>query len=109
MSNALAAFIRTLKLFSRRWLPAGLIVALVAVLPWAAQAARVTMPLNGTWLIDDSVELDAMPVEFAHRVPVPGLAHLANPLSNSQLSITDSRLSIWKPRSSIIRKSCFAP
>ena len=40
---------------------------------------RVTLSLDGEWQIEDSVAADAMPREWHHRVPVPGLAHLAQP------------------------------
>lgn len=40
---------------------------------------RVTLSLDGEWEIEDSVAADAMPREWHHRVPVPGLAHLAQP------------------------------
>jgi hypothetical protein len=40
---------------------------------------RVTLSLNGEWKIEDSVDKEAMPREWHHRVPVPGLAHLAQP------------------------------
>ncbi len=42
-------------------------------------AERVTVSLDGTWQIDESVAADAQPAGFAHRVPVPGLANLAVP------------------------------
>ena len=40
---------------------------------------RVTLSLDGEWSIEDSVAAGAMPREWHHRVPVPGLAHLAQP------------------------------
>src|ERR1035438_5190390 len=40
---------------------------------------RGTLSLDGEWQIEDSVAPDAMPREWHHRVPVPGLAHLAQP------------------------------
>ncbi len=45
----------------------------------AALAQRVTVPLDGTWQIEDSVSPTDMPASYTHRVPVPGLAHLATP------------------------------
>ncbi len=42
-------------------------------------AARVVIPLDGEWRIEDSVEADQMPAAFSHTVPVPGLANLAKP------------------------------
>jgi hypothetical protein len=44
-----------------------------------AYGERVTVPLDGTWQIDESAVADAMPTAFAHSVPVPGLANLASP------------------------------
>ncbi len=40
---------------------------------------RITLSLDGEWQIEDSVAADAIPREWHHRVPVPGLAHLAQP------------------------------
>ena len=40
---------------------------------------RLTVPLDGEWEIEDSVSPDQVPQAFHHTVPVPGLAHLANP------------------------------
>ncbi|NOX53621.1 MAG: hypothetical protein GXP27_04130, partial [Planctomycetes bacterium] len=56
-------------------------LALLAILAVASptEAQRVELSLNGTWEIDDSVQPEQMPDRFAHRVPVPGLAHLAEP------------------------------
>ena len=45
----------------------------------AAGAQRLTLPLDGDWLIEDSVAPDTMPQVWTHHVPVPGLAHLAQP------------------------------
>ena len=53
---------------------AGLAIAASA---WGAE--RVTLSLDGEWQIEDSLAADAMPREWHHRVPVPGLAHLAQP------------------------------
>ena len=44
-----------------------------------AFAQRQTVPLNGTWEIDDSVAADQPPQVYTHTVPVPGLAHSARP------------------------------
>ena len=44
-----------------------------------AGKGRQTVSLNGEWGIDDSVLPDLIPASFRHRVPVPGLAHLATP------------------------------
>ena len=40
---------------------------------------RLTVSLDGVWEIEDSVAPDQIPQAFHHTVPVPGLAHLANP------------------------------
>lgn len=45
----------------------------------SAGAHRTTVSLNGQWDIEDSVSADAMPHEYSHKVPVPGLAHSAAP------------------------------
>jgi hypothetical protein len=42
-------------------------------------AGRLTLSLNGEWEIEESILPDQMPQAFHHKVPVPGLAHLANP------------------------------
>ena len=44
-----------------------------------AHAQRVTVSLDGTWQIADSVKAEAMPETFDHKVPVPGMANLAQP------------------------------
>lgn len=49
----------------------------VGLLP--AYAQRVTVPLDGTWSITDSIDPDAVPVSFTHTVPVPGLVHSSIP------------------------------
>src|SRR5690348_1805110 len=54
---------------------------------WAGLAAasgawggeRVTLSLDGEWQIEDSMDAEAIPREWHHVVPVPGLAHLAKP------------------------------
>ena len=46
----------------------------------SAQHARNTLSLNGIWDIADSVSPDSPPpTAFTHKVPVPGLAHSAQP------------------------------
>jgi len=40
---------------------------------------RITLSLDGTWHIEDSVSPDQMPTAFHHHAPVPGLAHLSVP------------------------------
>ena len=42
-------------------------------------AQRITMPLDGTWSIAESMEPDAIPSSFSHTGPVPGLTHSATP------------------------------
>src|SRR5213594_1326907 len=44
-----------------------------------ARGQRIEMSLNGRWQIEDSVSADQIPQTFRHTVPVPGLAHLAEP------------------------------
>ena len=53
------------------------IVTLLLAAPLWAQ--RITVPLDGTWDIADSVAPEPAPDGWTHRVPVPGLAHLAEP------------------------------
>ncbi len=45
----------------------------------AAFAQRVTIPLDGTWQIEDSTAAADIPQQWRHTVPVPGLANLAQP------------------------------
>lgn len=52
---------------------------LVATLFTAAAGSAQIVPLDGTWLVEDSVAPDVMPASFSHRVPVPGLTHQARP------------------------------
>lgn len=40
---------------------------------------RTTISLNGRWDVQDGVDADAMPKEYLHTAPVPGLAHSADP------------------------------
>ena len=54
-------------------------IAVVLLSPCAVQAQRVTLSLNGSWEIADSVSPDAQPTAYTHHVPVPGLAHSATP------------------------------
>lgn len=58
---------------------------------WATD--RTTISLNGTWQIEDSKEAEAIPVAWSHKVPMPGLAHSAQP-AFSQVDQFDSRMSI---------------
>lgn len=45
----------------------------------AAAARRTTIPLDGEWQMAGTVDPLPVPSQFAHRVPVPGLANLARP------------------------------
>jgi len=40
---------------------------------------RTTVSLDGQWDVDDSVSPDALPKQYTHEAPVPGLAHSAMP------------------------------
>lgn len=42
-------------------------------------AGRVTISLDGTWEIADSVSATQIPTAFTHQAPVPGLAHSSTP------------------------------
>lgn len=63
------------------WKPvhAGIVAVLAVIAPSTLQAQRITLSLDGTWSIADSVEPDAAPASFTHTVPVPGLVHSAKP------------------------------
>jgi len=67
----------TTHLITRRALPASL--ALLALLASPSRAERITVDLDGTWGIADSVEADVLPSSFTHEVAVPGLVHNATP------------------------------
>jgi beta-galactosidase len=54
---------------------------------------RTTISLNGAWQIEDSKDAEAIPVAWNHTVPVPGLAHSAEP-AFPQVDQFDSRMSI---------------
>ena len=58
---------------------------------WATE--RTTISLNGTWEIEDSKEAEAIPVAWNHKVPIPGLAHSAEP-AFPQVDQFDSRMFI---------------
>jgi len=56
------------------------IVSLAAAFPFPLRAAeRTSLSLDGTWDIEDSREPEAVPTSWNHTVPVPGLAHSAQP------------------------------
>jgi beta-galactosidase len=65
-------------LMQPRLLRFGLLLAIVVSVP-NVRAERHTLSLNGGWQIEESVEAEAMPLAFTHRVQVPGLANLAKP------------------------------
>jgi hypothetical protein len=46
----------------------------------AAAANRTTLSLDGQWDVEDSVAGNEMPKSYAHKAPVPGLAHSAVPV-----------------------------
>jgi hypothetical protein len=53
---------------------------LIATLPsLAARAERVTMSLDGSWEIEDTLSATEIPSQFTHTGPVPGLTNLAVP------------------------------
>ena len=56
----------------------------------ACATERVTLPLDGTWRIDESVSPSSIPTAFAHTVQVPGLADLAEP-GFKDVNLFDSR------------------
>src|SRR5467141_3538864 len=66
-------------------------VAALTLSLWASD--RTTISLDGTWQIEDSKEAEAIPVAWNHKVPVPGLAHSAEP-AFPQVDQFDSRMSI---------------
>ena len=60
--------------------PARLTLATLAISTWCVAAdPRITLSLNGTWQIADSLAADAIPTAFDHQGPVPGMANLAVP------------------------------
>ena len=42
-------------------------------------AQRLSVSLDGTWEVEESVGADDMPRDFRHTVPVPALTHSATP------------------------------
>jgi len=56
-----------------------LVLSVVAGSTAPGRAQRIELSLDGTWQVGESVDAERMPAEFKHRVPVPGLAHLAEP------------------------------
>ena len=55
------------------------LLVLLALAAAPARAERVTLPLNGTWQIADSVAAEPAPTVFRATVAVPGLVHNATP------------------------------
>lgn len=77
-----------------RFLESMVILVFVALTPIILRAAeRTTISLNGTWDIEDSKEAEAIPSVWRHEVPVPGLAHSAQP-AFPQVDQFDSRMLI---------------
>src|ERR1035437_3475518 len=77
---------------SRFCFPSAIILTALAVSSgclWATD--RTTISLNGTWQIEDSKEAEAIPVAWNRKVPVPGLAHSAQP-AFPQVDQFDSRM-----------------
>lgn len=62
--------------------------------PPSTPQGRQILSLNGEWQIEDSVAPDHIPQHFPHTVPVPGLAHLANP-EFPDVDLYQSRENIW--------------
>lgn len=56
-----------------------ILAAVLASLSHAQTSHRTTLSLNGNWEIEDSVGAEQMPTRYTHTVPVPGLAHSAQP------------------------------
>ena len=63
----------------RRLKCAALLTCVCAGLGGPARAEVRTLSLDGQWQMADSVAADAVPAEFTHVAPVPGLANLAQP------------------------------
>jgi hypothetical protein len=83
-------------------------VLFAALLSPLHAAERTVILLDGTWEIEDSKDLDAIPLKWTHKVPVPGLAHSAQP-GFPQVDEFDSRQLILNrardgkvPRSAIV-------
>jgi hypothetical protein len=67
------------------------IVVIAAALAPPLQATdRTSIPLDGTWDIEDSKDAEAVPTTWNHKVPVPGLALSAQP-AFPQVDEFDSR------------------
>lgn len=55
------------------------LIFLFAALSLALPAGRTVIPLNGTWALAESIEMENLPAAYPHSAPVPGLAHSAVP------------------------------
>ncbi len=79
MNRNLKAFLRpsTWVITGRRTL--NVVLPFLCLLPVSAVAQRVTVSLDGTWSVADSMDANAMPTSFSHSAPVPGLTHSAIP------------------------------
>ncbi len=56
-----------------------LLLVTLAAFAVPVSAARTTMPLDGAWDVAESRESAALPQNYPHRAPVPGLTNLAQP------------------------------
>jgi beta-galactosidase len=61
-----------------RFLRCSAVLLVVAIGGWA-MAGRHTMPLDGTWSVEDTRTADASPQTDTHQTPVPGMINLAQP------------------------------
>ena len=77
-------------------------LAVVVLAAAPARAERVTVPLNGTWQIADSVAAEPAPKAFRATVAVPGLVHNATPAfaGRGRLRQPGARRTTRSPRSS---------
>ena len=55
------------------------VVAVLLTQSRVRASERASISLDGTWEIEDSRDAEAIPLAWRHHVPVPGLAHLAQP------------------------------
>ncbi len=65
-----------------RWILRTIVILILATdfsFSSRAVAQRISISLDGSWDIEDSKEADAIPATWKHKVPVPGLAHSAQP------------------------------
>ncbi len=74
--------------------------ASMSIPQWAAAAdtsPRRVIDLNGTWQVAEGA-LDAMPKQFEHTVPVPGLIDMAKPAFAEVGKKSDKRQAFWYRR-----------